>query len=504
MLEERIRHAALRSRVMLADEAQRYIQNGMNVGVSGFTKCGDVKAIPKALARRAQRSGEAFKINLFTGASLGEAESILAKANLIDRRMPYQGDPTLRAGINKGDVRYVDQHLSHMAEWVRGGILDIDIAVIEATAITENGGIVPTTSVGNSATFVQRARQVIVELNLSVPTSFEGLHDIYLPKDRPYRSWIPIQTVSDRIGTPYIPCDPEKIVAIVVNDEPDSDSKIQPADGDTQRMAEYILEFFDWEVRQGRLPDNLLPLQSGVGSVSNAVLSGLKRSRFENLNIYTEVMQDAVFELFEAGKVNYASASSFALSEKMSRHVLSSIDSYRDKMVLRPQEISNHPEVVRRLGVIAMNTALEVDLYGNVNSTHVTGSKMMNGIGGSGDFARNAALTIFVTKSVAKDGRISSVVPFVSHVDHTEHDVDVLVTEQGIADLRGLAPRERAQKMIEKLVHPDYKDALLDYYTRAARRGGHTPHLMEEALSWHARLEQVGDMRKTRGLVRVQ
>ncbi|TKI78799.1 acetyl-CoA hydrolase, partial [Bacillus wiedmannii] len=104
------------------------------------------------------------------------------------------------------------------------------------------------------------------------------------------------------------------------------------------------------------------------------------------------------------------------------------------------------------------NTALELDIYGNVNSTHVLGTKMMNGIGGSGDFARNARLAIFVTKSIAKGGNISSIVPFVSHVDHTEHDVDVIVTEQGYADLRGLAPRERVELIIENCVHPMYRD----------------------------------------------
>src|SRR5690625_5970183 len=77
---------------------------------------------------------------------------------------------------------------------------------------------------------------------------------------------------------------------------------------------------------------------------------------------------------------------------------------------------------------------------------------MMNGIGGSGDFARNARLAIFVTKSLAKGGDISSIVPFVTHVDHTEHDVDVIVTEQGYADIRGLAPVQRAEKIIENCV----------------------------------------------------
>lgn len=176
------------------------------------------------------------------------------------------------------------------------------------------------------------------------------------------------------------------------------------------------------------------------------------------------------------------------------KQVYGNFEKYRDKLILRPQEISNHPEIIRRLGLISINTALEFDIYGNVNSTHVSGTKMMNGIGGSGDFARNARLSIFVTKSIAKGGRISSVVPFATHVDHTEHDVDIVVTEQGYADLRGLAPRERAPRIIENCVHPMYKEKMRDYYMEALARGGQTPHVLEQAFSWHAKLAQTGTM----------
>ena len=106
----------------------------------------------------------------------------------------------------------------------------------------------------------------------------------------------------------------------------------------------------------------------------------------------------------------------------------------------------------------------------------------------------DAYLSIFVSKSTAKGGAISSVVPMVSHVDHTEHDVDILVTEHGLADLRGLAPRERARVVIANCAGPDWRDALTDYYERAVTRGGHTPHLLEEALSWHDRLRRTGTM----------
>ncbi|QQE79089.1 acetyl-CoA hydrolase/transferase family protein [Alicyclobacillus sp. SO9] len=498
--EERIRHEGLRSQVISAGVAQALIQDGMSVGVSGFTRSGDAKAVPRALAHRLETDTDndmqPLRINLYSGASLAETDTILSQKNMIERRLPYQSDATLRARINRGEVAYVDQHLSHTAEWTRSGILgEFDIAIIEAVAITEEGGIIPTTSVGNSAIFVEQAKKVIVELNLAIPQEFEGIHDIYDPGPRPHRQPIPIVNPSDRIGTTYIPCHPEKIAGIVITNEYDSPSTIVQPDAETQLMANYILEFLENEVKNGRLPQNLAPLQSGVGSVANAVLSGLKDSSFENLEIYTEVMQDAVFELFEAGKVSFASSCSFTLSDHMLQKVVGNIGAYKDKVILRPQEISNHPEVIRRLGIIAINAALEVDIFGNVNSTHVGGTHMMNGLGGSGDFARNAGIGIFVTKSIAKGGQISSVVPFVSHVDHTEHDVDVLVTERGIADLRGLAPRERARAIIEKLAHPMYQDALWDYFDRASENGGNTPHLLDEALSWHQCYAETKDMR---------
>jgi succinyl-CoA:acetate CoA-transferase len=150
--------------------------------------------------------------------------------------------------------------------------------------------------------------------------------------------------------------------------------------------------------------------------------------------------------------------------------------------------------VIRRLGLIAINTALEADIYGNINSTHVGGTHMMNGIGGSGDFARNAYLSIFATKATAKAGRVSSIVPMVSHVDHTEHDVDIIVTELGLADLRGLAPRERADVIIDKCVAEPYKTMLREYVLEAKKRGGQTPHVLEKAFSWHERYRETGSM----------
>ncbi|MDQ0455249.1 acetyl-CoA hydrolase/transferase family protein [Rhizobium paknamense] len=495
MLRDRIRFQPLLEKLCTADEAASLIQDGMTVGMSGFTRAGEAKAVPLALAERARQ--HPLKITLLTGASLGnDLDKTLAEAHVLARRMPFQSDPGLRKAINAGEVMFIDQHLSETVEQLRTRqIPPVDIAVVEAVAITEHGGIVPTTSIGNSASFAILADKIIVELNLSQPVTLEGLHDVYIPSRRPARMPIPVVTPESRVGLPYIPVPPEKIAAIVVSEKHDSSAAIQPPDDETNAIADHLKALLLKEVQAGRMGYDLLPLQAGIGTIANAVLHGFLDSPFHDLKMYSEVLQDSTFELMDAGKLTFASASSITLSAEMYQKVLPRLAEYKHHLLLRPQEISNHPEVIRRLGIICINTALEVDIYGNVNSTHVGGTHMMNGIGGSGDFARNGYLSIFVTKSLAKNGAISSIVPMVSHVDHTEHDTDIIVTEQGLADLRGLAPRERAALIIHNCAHPDYRDQLQDYFDRALTRGGQTPHLIEEALSWHQALREKGTMR---------
>lgn len=495
MFEKHIRCKSLLNKVTTPEAAAALIKDGMIIGMSGFTRAGDAKAVPIAMVERAKT--DPFKITLITGASLGhDIDRILTEAKILARRMPFQADATLRSAINRGEVMFIDQHLSETVEHLRSNQLGpIDYAVIEAIAITEDGGIVPSTSIGNSASFAILAKKIIVEINLSQPPELEGLHDIYIPTKRPSREAIPVVACDSRVGLPYVPIDPDKIAAIVITEQKDSFSTVQPPDDETEAIAGHLIRFLESEVAKGRLDLGLQPLQAGIGTIANSVLSAMAKGPFRDLKMYSEVLQDSTFDLFDAGKLSFASGSSITLSSGCAERVFGAFHKYKDRLVLRPQEISNHPEVIRRLGVIGINTALEVDIYGNINSTHVNGTHMMNGIGGSGDFARNAYLSIFVTKSLAKGGKISSVVPMVSHVDHTEHDVDIIVTENGFADLRELAPRERAELIIAHCVHPSYRELLADYVKRATARGGHTPHLLEEAFSWHLRKETTGSMR---------
>ncbi|MDR1246901.1 MAG: acetyl-CoA hydrolase/transferase family protein [Clostridiales Family XIII bacterium] len=480
-----------------AEDAATLIKDGMVIGVSGFTPSGYPKAVPLAVAERAKK-GEKLKLSLYTGASVGpEIDGAWAEAGIIARRLPYHTNASVRAGINKGDIMYTDIHLSQSPQYVNYGFLPkVDIAIIEALAITAEGDLIPLGGIGNSPSFVRSADKVIVEVNLLKPLGMEGMADIYMTENPPNRKPIPLTAPGDRIGKPYIECGFDKIAAVVLTDIQDKTRPLAKVTDAERKISENILRFFRAEVKAGRLTKELLPLQSGVGSVANAVLYGLCDSEFENLTCYTEVVQDSMLDLLRTGKATLVSASSLSPSPEALLKFEEEIEFFKEKIILRPQEISNNPELARRLGVIAMNTAIEADIYGNVNSTHTMGSRMMNGIGGSGDFARNSAVTIFSTASTAKGGDISSVVPMVSHVDHTEHEVMVLVTEQGYADLRGLAPRERAVKIIENCAHPDYKYALRDYFKRASESGPkHTPHILDEALSWHSRFLKTGSMK---------
>ena len=484
--------------ILTAEEAAALIPNEANVGFSGFTASGSPKVVTEAIAARAIKEHEAgrpYKINIFTGASTNNhADGALARANAINRRTPYQNTPDLRKRINSHDAHYFDLHLSELAQKFRYGFYgELDFALIEVCEIMPNGDVVLTTGAGNVPTYVKYAKKVILELNEKVPVQMRGMHDIYIPLDPPARREIPIFSPSDRIGEALVHIDPSKIVGIVHSNDYDGIKGFTALDDTTLQIGANVCGFLLSELRAGRIPKTFLPIQSGVGNVANAVLYGLGDSNeIPPFMMYTEVIQDAVIKLMMEGKCRFGSTCSLTCSDDTEREIYSKLDFFRDKIVIRPAEISNNPEVIRRLGVIAMNTALEADIFGNINSTHVTGTRMMNGIGGSGDFTRNGYLSIFSCPSITKGGLISNIVPMVSHVDHSEHSVDILITEQGVADLRGKDPVQRAEEIINNCAHPDYRPLLNDYLRMG--KGGQTPHTMKAALAFHAEFLESGNM----------
>lgn len=489
---------------MTAAEAAALIKNGENIALSGFTPSGTAKAVTKelaAIAAKEHEAGREFQVGIFTGASTGQStDGDLANAVAIKYRAPYTTNPDFRKHVNMGEIAYNDIHLSQMAQELRYGFMgQVDWAILEVCDLEEGETSCKaylTSAGGISPTAARLAKHVILEHNTFHSPGAKYLHDVYELQDPPLRQPIPIVSVSDRIGKPYVDIDAKKIVGVVECNIPDEARAFKDIDPITTKIGYNVAEFLVADMKRGIIPESFLPLQSGVGSTANAILAALSMDKnVPDFNIFTEVLQDAVVDMMLEGRVKEASACSLTVTNDSLKKVYDNIDYFKHHLTLRQSEVSNSPELIRRLGVIAINTALECDIYGNANSTHISGTKMMNGIGGSGDFERNAYISIFTCPSTAKGGLISSIVPMVSHHDHSEHDVNVIVTEQGVADLRGKSPRQRAQLIIDNCAHPDYRPLLRDYLKLGI--GGHTRHCLAAAFAMHDTLRRKGDMHLT-------
>ncbi|KAK0705541.1 hypothetical protein B0H67DRAFT_604335 [Lasiosphaeris hirsuta] len=512
-LMARVKRPVMLKKLCRPEDMLQHFPNGAYIGWSGFTGVGYPKKIPTFLADHVEQNNLQGKLrySLFVGASSGaETENRWASLDMIERRAPHQVGKAIAKGINEGRIHFFDKHLSMFPVDLVYGFYTkdrptnkLDVVVVEATEIKEDGSIVPGASVGATPELLQLADKIIIEVNTAIP-NFDGLHDITMTDLPPRRKPYLIMGVEDRIGTTSIPIDSDKVVGIVESDYKDQTSANTEADATSKAIAGHLIEFLEHEVRHGRLPANLLPLQSGIGNIANAVIGGLEHSNFKNLKVWTEVIQDTFLDLFDSGRLDFATATSVRFSPAGFDRFYDNWASYKDKLLLRSQQVSNSPEIIRRLGVIGMNTPVEVDIYAHANSTCVMGSRMLNGLGGSADFLRNAKYSIMHTPSTRPSKTdphgISCIVPMCTHVDQTEHDLDIVVTEIGLADVRGLSPRERARVIIEKCAHPIYRPILLAYFEKAEaeclRKGmGHEPHMLWNAFDMHKALNDEGSMR---------
>lgn len=480
------------------EEAAQLINNDDMVAFSGFTPAGSPKAVPLALANRAlefhSRSVE-FKIKLISGASISsKVDNLLADANCIKWRAPYQSAPALRNKINHNEIEFVDMHLSEVTQMIKYGFFgDIDIAVVEAVDVTDDGRVFLSSSIGNTPIFLQTAKKIIIERNSYHSQRVSEFADIVTLPNPPKRPSILLNHPMDRLGKTFVQVDPAKIVGIVETNQAEDIKDFNPGDEMCEKIASNVVKFLLNEMASGRIPKEFLPVQSGVGNINNSVMNLMgHHAEIPPFYMYSEVLQESVVDMLSEGKILGVSASSLTITSEKLQQLYNNMDFFADKIVLRPQEISNSPEIARRLGVIALNVGLEFDIYGHANSSHTFGTELMNGIGGSGDFTRNAYLSIFMAPSIAKGGKISSIVPMCTHVDHNEHSVKVIITDQGIADLRGLSPMQRAQTIIENCAHPMYRDYLFNYLKNS--RGGHLHHDLGHAFDLHQQFLATGSM----------
>ena len=486
-MESRIRSAGLRSLVKQAAEASEVIKNGMTVAVGGYTSCGYPKAVIRALAERAN-SGEQLRLSVVSGSNNGVVDTILAEASIVARRAPMIESKVIAGQINKGSVSYCEQQMNKMPHLLRAEAFGhIDVAVVEAVAVNSDGSFVPSSSVGFVPLLVQLADKVIIEVNAAMPGQLEGMHDIYMPDGGP----IPIVSAGQRIGAASVPCDIRKISAIVMSDEPDEVTALAPVKPEQAAIADNLFNFLELEMKRRGIKQ-LPPVQTGFGNLAAEIVNALGRSNFSDISFFGGVAQEANIKLAASGKAKAVSCGSVKMSSEVKRLIEENED-VRRRVVIRNGEITNNSEVIARLAPITLTSGIEMDSYGNVNSSHISGSKIVNGLGGGANFAANAGLSVMMIVSTGKGGAISTIVPMVSHQDISEHDIDVVVTENGVADLRGKSDVERAREIIENCAGA-YKDQLRSYLERAVAAGGHHPVLLDEALSWHIRLKQSGSM----------
>ena len=495
----------MKYRRLTAAEGAAMIDDGVTIGFSGFTPNGIPKAVIREIAKKAEvlhAEGKPYQVGIVTGASGCQSlEGDMAKAKAIKFRGPFSTNRDFRIHTNLGEIDYEDMHLGHVAERLRRGYYGtIDWAFIEVSDLVEGEDVCKaylTTASGIVPTIVRLAKRIMIELNHFHNPNSKHLHDVYECKEYPNRGPIPLLTVGGRIGTDYVEIDPKKIVGVVESNIPEEARAFKAVNAETQAIGENVVDFFLRDIKAGHIPSCMSPIQSGVGATGNAVLEAIGTCQgLPPLEVYSEVVQDAVIDLIEQGRVTQASCTAMTCTNEKVQHVYKNMEFFKKHLTLRPSELANGPELIRRFGVIAMNTALECDIYGNENSSHICGSSLMNGIGGSCDYERNGSVSIFYTPSTAKGGTISAIVPMCCHVDSTEHDVDVIVTEQGVADLRGKGPVRRAHEIIENCAHPDYRPLLRDYLKHIAPMG-HEPQSMTAALAFHDTFLRKGDMRLT-------
>ncbi|HPI39331.1 MAG TPA: acetyl-CoA hydrolase/transferase C-terminal domain-containing protein [Pseudobdellovibrionaceae bacterium] len=486
---ERLECLELHKKIMPVEEAVKFIHDGATLAISGFTKSGEPKSFLPALGKYFAAEAPHSRITLLSGASLSEVVEDPV-APFIAKRAPYMSSPESRKRILDKSMDFNDIHLSHFSRNLMYGFYgEIDFAVVEVSRVKPDGGVVLTSSVGISGEALTKAKKIILEVNTTGP-DYTGFHDMTQPRVYPRVGWpVPVTNVGDRVGSLHVPIDLRKVVAVVESKIPDYGVSFKATSEMDRKIADNVVDFLVTCQKRYNWGPKIPPLQSGVGNIANAIVGSLYESNFKRLRFWTEVFQDGMLRYLDNDeKFDVASATAVSFSNEGWKSFLNNFDRARDKIILRPTWLSNSPEIISRLFVVAMNTPIEVDIYGHANSTHLDGSKIVNGLGGSGDFLRNAYISIMHTPSIRrlKDGRVvSCVMPYVRHIDHTEHDIKCIVTEQGVVlNTEILSPSRRAQLMIEKCAHPHFRPLLMEYLRMAG--SGDEPRIenMDRLKDW--------------------
>lgn len=478
--------------IVTPEEAGELIADGMTVAFGGYTSAGYPKAVARSLSVSSTWRNRPGGIHMISGSTSRPLENLLSEAGIIKRRTPMLESRLLSSRVNKGEVQYCEQQMSKMPRLVRTGVFGkVDVAIIEAIELYADGKVVPTSAVGMISELAEAADHVIVEINTAQPSLLNGMHDIYQPgKNHP----IPIVSAGDKIGTPYVQLDPNKIRFVVYSHELDETISLSPSTSAQEMVARNLFDFLELEGKKQGWKE-LPPIQTGFGNLAGEVVRQMGNSNFRDITFFCGGVQEANVALLAQGKARCISCGSVELTSHVLELMNVCPEAMKEGIIIRNGSITNNAEVISRLAPITLTSGIEMDIYGNVNSSHVLGNRIINGLGGGANFAQNAGLSMLMLVSEGKEGRLSSIVPMVSHQDISEHDIDVVITEHGVADLRGRSDMERADTII-KYCAGSYQSQLRDYFKKAKlAAGGHHPVLLEEAFSWHIAYRKNGSMR---------
>lgn len=489
-LRSRIKDVDLLDKVMDAEDAvKKFVAGSKAIAISGMTGTGYPKVVPRAMSEYVERTGEKFDVVVYGAGTVGvDLEEHLSRIG-IRRRFPIGASAEVtRKLVNSREFEAYDMWLTEYSRWLRDDVLTrrfsgIDIAIVEATGVTEEG-LVLGTSVDAIPVFIEKARGVIVELSLVKPYML-GLHDIYVPK---INEVIPVRSVLDRIGDRVVKIPKSKVMAVVPSTIDDQRGAYSPGGDIDRRVVENIVDFLSKEASEDpNLRTDYVTLQPAAGPIASLLADRIHEIGF-SLSIWGEIASVRWLKTLSGNVKAISGSAIYTLpgDERLREEFYENIDEFKDRVVLRPQAISNSPEIISRFYHINVQQAIEVDVYGQVNITYI-GDRFIVGVGGSGDHAKASYITIVALPSITGSG-LPRVVPLVYHVDLVDHDVDIIVTDQGWADLRGLSPLEKARAIIEECAHPSYKDILWDYLETVVKKTGHRPVDLRKAVEFREKL----------------
>lgn len=486
---ERIKVKKLKKLISSKEKAAKSIQNGMTIAIGGYTSSGYPKVVLNELIKLNEGTDN-FKIKLISSANVGPIDTLLAEKNFISSRVPMIESKILSKQVNSNKVKYVEQQMHKMRNKINDNEFDnIDIAIVEALMIDDDGLLIPTSSVGYIDKILEVSKNIIIEINMSYSLNFYGMHDI--SEESFYNT--KFKNIYNKFGRKGIKIDQDKITHIVRSDSLDLFPQPKENNQLMDCIAKNLINFLKKEEKKlGQLP----PIQTGFGNLASTVIDYIGNANFKNLDLFCGGVTEEAIKHLHQNNINFINTSSIQITP-YSLKILEDNEKTRDKIIIRNANVTNNPSYIYELGIISINTGIEVDIYGNVNSSHILGNSIVNGIGGGSSFAHNAKLSIIAIPSISKNGEISTIVPMVTHNDINEHDVDIIITENGIADLRNKSDVEKAFTIIENCSHDLYKNDLLEYFNEAISNfGGHHPISLNKVFFMHNRFIKNGTMRR--------